>query len=162
MKSLLARGNSHRDVLEKYFDNPTVSHVALMESEAETRVVITSKTGEILAKSSDVDASMEKHLYTKTSDVNTNGSVVEDRWKISNSICTISPIQIGNEIKGYVYMFLGTDSIKQMIQYLTYQFIFVGAITFIHFIVIKHYIFLKKRHPKVPFSDLNHLITTKC
>ncbi|MCV5714782.1 HAMP domain-containing protein, partial [Escherichia coli] len=30
-----------------------------------------------------------------------------------------------------VYMFLGTDSIKQMIQRLTYQFIFVGAITFI-------------------------------
>ncbi|MDA1569930.1 two-component sensor histidine kinase, partial [Bacillus cereus] len=26
VKSLLARGNSHRDVLEKYFDNPTISH----------------------------------------------------------------------------------------------------------------------------------------
>ncbi|WP_223268725.1 MULTISPECIES: hypothetical protein [Bacillus cereus group] len=90
---------------------------------------------------------MEKHLYTKTSDVNTNGSVVEDRWKTSNSIYTISPIQIGNEIKGYVYMFLGTDSIKQMIQYLTYQFIFVGSITFIHFIVIKRYIFFKEKTP---------------
>ncbi|MCG7044771.1 hypothetical protein LDP22_33280, partial [Pseudomonas aeruginosa] len=81
--------------------------------------------------SSDVDASMEKHLYTKMPDVNTNGSVAEDHWKTSNYICTISPIQIDNEIKGYVYMFLGTDSIKQMIQRLTYQFIFVGAITFI-------------------------------
>ncbi|MFT0603590.1 sensor histidine kinase [Bacillus cereus] len=131
VKSLLARGNSHRDVLEKYFDNPTISHVALMESEAETKVVITSKTGEILAKSSDVDASMEKHLYTKMPHVNTNGSVAEDHWKTSNYICTISPIQIDNDIKGYVYMFLGTDSIKQMIQRLTYQFIFVGAITFI-------------------------------
>ncbi|QDZ76817.1 sensor histidine kinase [Bacillus cereus] len=131
LKSLLARGNSHRDVLEKHFDNLTISHVALMESEAETKVVITSKTGEILAKSRNIDASMEKHLYTKMPDVNTNSSVAGDHWKTSNYICTISPIQIDNEIKGYVYMFLGTDSIKQMIQRLTYQFIVVGAITFI-------------------------------
>ncbi|MDM5188153.1 HAMP domain-containing sensor histidine kinase [Bacillus sp. DX4.1] len=131
VKSLLARGNNHRDVLEKYFDNQTISHVALMESEAETKVVITSKTGEILAKSSNVDASMEKHLYTNMPDVSKNGAVAEDHWKTSNYICTISPIQIGNDIKGYVYMFLGTDSIKQMIQRLTYQFIVVGAITFI-------------------------------
>lgn len=32
MTALLKRGNSHRDVLEKYFDKQTISHVALMES----------------------------------------------------------------------------------------------------------------------------------
>ncbi|MFD0771356.1 ATP-binding protein [Bacillus sp. CGMCC 1.60114] len=131
VKSLLTRGNNHRDVLEKYFDNQTISHVALMESEAETKVVITSKNGEILAKSSNVDHSMEKHLHTKMPPVSKNGTVVEDHWKTSNYICTISPIQVGSDTKGYVYMFLGTDSIKQMIQRLTYQFIVVGAITFI-------------------------------
>ncbi|MEI4832189.1 HAMP domain-containing sensor histidine kinase [Bacillus sp. FJAT-53711] len=131
VKSLLTRGNNHRDVLEKYFDDQTISHVALMESEAETKVVITSKNGEILAKSSNVDYSMEKHLHTKMSLVNKNGTVVEDHWKTSNYICTISPIQVGSDTKGYVYMFLGTDSIKQMIQRLTYQFIVIGAITFI-------------------------------
>ncbi|MGG2066061.1 HAMP domain-containing sensor histidine kinase [Bacillus sp. S14(2024)] len=131
VKSLLTRGNNHRDVLEKYFDDQTISHVALMESEAETKVVITSKNGEILAKSSNVDHSMEKHLHTKMSPVNKNGTVVEDHWKTSNYICTISPIQVGSDTKGYVYMFLGTDSIKQMIQRLTYQFIVIGAITFI-------------------------------
>lgn len=131
VKSLLTRGNNHRDVLEKYFDNQTISHVALMESEAETKVVITSKNGEILAKSSNVDYSMEKLLHTKMPPVNKNGTVVEDHWKTSNYICTISPIQVGSDTKGYVYMFLGTDSIKQMIQRLTYQFIVVGAITFI-------------------------------
>ncbi|GAA3333307.1 hypothetical protein GCM10020331_096840 [Ectobacillus funiculus] len=45
VSSLLARGNSHRDVLEKYFDPQTIMHVALMESEAETKVVITAKGG---------------------------------------------------------------------------------------------------------------------
>lgn len=42
MTALLKRGNSHRDVLEKYFDFQTISHVALMESEAETKVIITN------------------------------------------------------------------------------------------------------------------------
>lgn len=131
VKSLLARGNSHRDVLEKYFDNQTISHVALMESEAETKVVIISPNGEILAKSRDVDAAMEKHLYSKMPPVSKSGTVIEEHWKTSNYICTVSPIQVGGDIKGYVYMFLGTDSIKQLIQRLTYQFIVVGAITFI-------------------------------
>lgn len=129
--SLLTRGNSHRDVLEKHFDEQTISHVALMESEATTKVVVTSETGKILTTSQDIDNSMEKHLYTQMKTVRKNGSVVEDHWKTSNYICTVSPIRIDGNIEGYVYMFLGTDSIKQMIQRLTYQFIVAGAITFV-------------------------------
>ncbi|CAM4220085.1 histidine kinase [Bacillus manliponensis] len=129
--SLLARGNSHRDVLEKHFDEQTISHVALMESEANTKVVVTSETGEILASSQDIDNSMKKHLYTQMKTGRKNDSVVDDHWKTSNYICTVSPIKIDGNIKGNVYMFLGTESIKQMIQRLTYQFIVAGIITFI-------------------------------
>lgn len=49
--ALQKRGNSHRDVLEKHFDQRTVEHVALMETEAETNVIITDKNRHILAQS---------------------------------------------------------------------------------------------------------------
>lgn len=42
---LLARGNNHRDVLEKNFDHSTLEHVTMMESEAVTDVVITNEKG---------------------------------------------------------------------------------------------------------------------
>ncbi|WP_028400090.1 sensor histidine kinase [Ectobacillus panaciterrae] len=129
--SLLTRGNSHRDVLEKYFDPQTIMHVALMESEAETKVVITSNDGSILAKSNNVDPAMEEHLYKKMGPVPKQGTVIENHWKTSNYICTVSPIQIQGDTKGYVYMFLGTDSIKEMIQRLTNQFLLIAAITFL-------------------------------
>lgn len=129
--SLLARGNSHRDVLEKYFDDETIKHVALMESEAETKVVITSKDRKILAKSNNLDAAMKKHLHLDMKDISPKGTVIEDHWKTSNYICTVSPIRIQDEVKGYVYMFLGTDSIREMINRLTYQFMVVEVVTFI-------------------------------
>ena len=44
-EQLLARGNSHRDVLEKNYNPSTLELVTLMESEAETDVVITNDKG---------------------------------------------------------------------------------------------------------------------
>lgn len=60
MTALLKRGNSHRDVLEKYYDEQTISHVALMESEAETTVVITNTNKEVLAKSNKINTTIKK------------------------------------------------------------------------------------------------------
>lgn len=59
MTALLKRGNSHRDVLEKYYDEQTISHVALMESEAETTVVITNTNKEVLAKSNKINTTIK-------------------------------------------------------------------------------------------------------
>lgn len=59
MTALLKRGNSHRDVLEKYYDKQTISHVALMESEAETTVVITNTNKEVLAKSNEINTTIK-------------------------------------------------------------------------------------------------------
>lgn len=131
VSSLLARGNSHRDVLEKYFDPQTIMHVALMESEAETKVVIASKDGQILAKSNNIDANMQEHMDKRMMQIPQTGTIIENHWKTSNYICTVSPIQIQGETKGYVYMFLGTDSIKEMISRLNNLFLLIGAITFL-------------------------------
>lgn len=49
--SLQARGNAHRDILEKHFEADTISHVTLMESEANTDVVISDMNGKILGSS---------------------------------------------------------------------------------------------------------------
>lgn len=62
MTALLKRGNSHRDVLEKYFDKQTISHVALMESEAETTVVITNANKDVLAKSNEINTIIKSIL----------------------------------------------------------------------------------------------------
>lgn len=128
--ALLARGNSHRDVLEKSFNPETISHVALMESEAKTKVVITSKTGDILAASKNVDSPMKRHLKNNMP-VSPKGIIIEKHWRTSNYICTVSPIIIDHQIKGYVYMFLGTDTIKSLVNHMKNQFLIAGVITFL-------------------------------
>lgn len=51
LERLQARGNSHRTILEQNFNNETLAHVVLMESEASTDVVVTDHLGTILASS---------------------------------------------------------------------------------------------------------------
>ncbi|KEK23819.1 sensor histidine kinase [Bacillus gaemokensis] len=153
MTALLKRGNSHRDVLEKYFDSQTISHVALMESEAATKVVITNADKKILAKSNDIDSTIKKHITKMITGANHNGTIIENHWKTSNYICTVSPIVINGKTEGYVYMFLGTNSIEQMIDGLTKQFIIAGAITFVLTVIT---IFLLSRLLTQPLLRMKH------
>ncbi|MEN1937662.1 ATP-binding protein [Paenibacillus sp. 102] len=153
MTALLKRGNSHRDVLEKHFDSQTISHVALMESEAETKVVITNAHKEILAKSNDIDSTIKRHIVEMITSSDHNGTIIENHWKTSNYICTVSPIIIEGKIQGYVYMFLGTSSIKQMIAGLTKQFLVAGVITFILTVIT---IFLLSRLLTKPLLRMKH------
>ncbi|PEP60724.1 MULTISPECIES: sensor histidine kinase [Bacillus] len=153
MTALLKRGNSHRDVLEKYFDFQTISHVALMESEAETKVIITNAQKKILAKSNDIDSTIKRHIIGMIANTNHNGTIVENHWKTSNYICTVSPIIIEGKTQGYVYMFLGTSSIKEMIAGLTKQFLVAGVVTFILTVIT---IFLLSRLLTKPLLRMKH------
>lgn len=51
LASLQARGNSHRTVLEQNFNEETLAHVVLMESNESTDVVVTDYEGTILVSS---------------------------------------------------------------------------------------------------------------
>lgn len=92
LASLQARGNSHRTILEQNFNNETLAHVVLMESEASTDVVVTDREGTILASSqphleiSDLFRKIEGNIPYE-------GRVLQDNWQKVQAIATISPIQ---------------------------------------------------------------------
>ncbi|MGQ3540673.1 HAMP domain-containing sensor histidine kinase [Bacillus cereus] len=153
MTALLKRGNSHRDVLEKYYDKQTISHVALMESEAETTVVITNANKEILAKSNEINTTINDHISKMQTRTDHNGAIIENHWKTSNYICTVSPIVVDGKHEGYVYMFLGTESIEKLVNGLTKQFIIAGAITFLLTVIT---IFLLSRLLTKPLLHMKH------
>ena len=128
LSELHARGNSHRNVLQKHFDKPTIYHVALMETEADTDVVITTHDGTILAKSNKLTTQMEDLLQQESDTIPTEGMVVENRWKTELNISTVSPIMVDDQTVGHVYMFKDTSSIQKMIWSLKQHFILVGAL----------------------------------
>ncbi|MDZ5473926.1 HAMP domain-containing sensor histidine kinase [Bacillus sp. 31A1R] len=130
LNNLLARGTSHREVLEKNFDQMTISHVALMEAEAETSVVITDEKYEVIQSSNEVTPEKIK-LILESSDhkYNSAGEYLETRWRTEEYLATASPIIINQNEVGYVYMFLDTSIIRNMIQGLTKQFVYIGFLT---------------------------------
>src|SRR5699024_6764361 len=58
MGDLLARGNTHRDVLEENYTSSTLNHVAIMESESDFIVVITDRNGEVVTSSNPMEPKM--------------------------------------------------------------------------------------------------------
>ncbi|WLR52874.1 HAMP domain-containing sensor histidine kinase [Bacillus tianshenii] len=126
-ENLKARGRSHSNVLEKNFEDVTFKHVALMESETETIAVITDKNHEVVASSNPVTAQMSK-LITKgrTELHNPQGELLEANWRTEPYLATACPIQQNGSVVGYMYMFLPSDLIRDMIKSLTSQFLFGG------------------------------------
>lgn len=141
--NLFARGNSHRDVLEKNFDQETIMHVALMESEAETGVIITDGDYNVITSSCKVTGEMKKLVgKSKVMNFTEYGGLIEDHWKTEKFIATISPIVINGNTEAYVFMFLNTDPIRNMIHDLTNRFLLIGLISI--FITLITIFFLSK------------------
>ncbi|AND42917.1 MULTISPECIES: sensor histidine kinase [Bacillaceae] len=125
--SLQARGNSHRAILEKHFDADTISHVTLMESEANTDVVITDVNGKILGSSANSE-SFERYIYSSGFNIPRKGEILEDNWKNGSFISTVSPIEIDGRTEGRVYMFQDTESLHALIKRLNGNFLLAGII----------------------------------
>ena len=128
--NLLARGTTHRNVLEKNFQESTIEHVALMETEAETDVVITDAYNNVINSSNKITEGMRDLINkSKTLHYTHHGELLEDRWKTEKYLATVSPINVNGKVEGFVFMFLDTLSIRNMIHQLTNQFLLVGLIS---------------------------------
>jgi len=151
MDGLLARGNTHRDVLEDHFDRATLDHVVIMESQSEFSVVITDEKGEMIISSDSTEPAMMEII--SHSEENTNipseGIVIEDRWNEEEYVATDSPITIDGNHQGHVFMFAETSYVKRTVDQLSSQFVIAGLITIILTIIT---IFLLSRfiaHPLI-------------
>ncbi|WP_188453345.1 sensor histidine kinase [Virgibacillus oceani] len=152
MDSILARGNTHRDVLEDNYNQSTLEHVGIMESTSEYVVVITDKSGSVIVASDPLEQEMLNVMkHTEGNIIPTEGKVVEDRWKQKEYIATESPITINGEHKGHVYMFANTSNVKSIVDQLNNQFIVVGLITIFLTIVT---VFILSRFITIPLIKM--------
>lgn len=127
MTNLLARGNTHSEVLAGSFEPTTFEHVALMESSSDFIVIITDADGNELIHSDSIEPEMNEILeHADFGEVVQQGKIVEERWNEKEFIATDSPITIDGEHRGHVFMFAETNHIKEMVSHLRNQFLAVG------------------------------------
>src|SRR5699024_7637285 len=104
LNSILARGNTHRDVLEIHFDQTTIEHVGIMESASEFTVVITNEENKIIFSSNHVEDSMLNIVdHAHNDEVPKTGKIIEEKWNKGAYVATESPITIDGEHKGHVF-----------------------------------------------------------
>ncbi|WP_071396571.1 HAMP domain-containing sensor histidine kinase [Bacillus tuaregi] len=135
LQTLKSRGNSHKAILEKQFDDEMVDHVVLMESESNTDVIITNESGEILDSSAPVE-NFRRYIEAPLTPIPNDGQVLEEKWEQEPYIATVSPIQIDQKVSGYVYMFQDTALVRILIHSLNEHFLIAGLISVIFTIII--------------------------
>lgn len=98
---LLNRGNTHRDVLVDSYDQTTMRHVSMMETNSSFTVVITDAGGKQLEASRRLTNEMRRELQHTDFDYRQQGKVVTMR----DFLMTDSPITIDGKHRGHVFMF---------------------------------------------------------
>ncbi|WP_031546310.1 sensor histidine kinase [Salinicoccus luteus] len=132
MGDLLARGNTHRDVLEENYTSTTLDHVVIMESESDLIVAITDRGGEVIRSSDAIGAEVEAVIeHTDEGRVPDEGVILESDWADEQYVATDSPIIMDGKHSGHVFMFADSNHIKEIISNLTRQFLFIGLVTVI-------------------------------
>lgn len=132
MENLLARGETHSEVLEDSFEQITLAHVGMMEAATDFSVVITDATGEIIINSDALEPEMLAVLeHTEFEYTSVEGKIIEEDWKDKKYIATDSPITIDGKHAGHVFMFSPTDNIDRIVAHLKNQFLLVALIAMV-------------------------------
>ncbi len=130
LEALKSRGNSHSDVIELTFDETTLHHIKIMESQTDTEVVITNDVGEVITSSKTLDKGMEEILTRNISENNASnkGLIIQSNLHDQQYISTVSPFIAANGDSGFVYMFKSTDQIQNVISRLNEHFILASVL----------------------------------
>ncbi|WP_047982433.1 sensor histidine kinase [Ornithinibacillus contaminans] len=152
MDSLLARANTHSAILENNFNSSTMEHVAIMESESEYAVIITDEDGNVLINSDPIEKEMLDIIeHTDYEEIPSGGKVLEQRWTERQYIAADSPININGEHHGHVIMFANTNIVKNMVNHLSDQFVWIGITTVILTIIT---VFFLSRFITIPLMKM--------
>lgn len=128
VNALQARGNSHRSILEKHFTTETIAHVALMESESTTDVVVTDPTLQVLGASNQ-NKKLTPYLKLPTSPIPRQGIIIENNWETEPFITSVSSLEKDGKVIGYVFMFQDTETVHSLIKRLNQHFVLAGVLT---------------------------------
>ncbi|WP_223700888.1 sensor histidine kinase [Sutcliffiella deserti] len=137
-EALLARGASHRDVLEDSFTDNTLQHIVLMESKTDTEVVITDQNGDVIESSIALNEEINFFILQITND----DQVIEADWESQSYIATASPFRSNSGENGTVYMLKSTNQMKGLITDLNHHFA-IAVIIILFFLVITNIILVK-------------------
>jgi signal transduction histidine kinase len=128
LNALQARGNSHRAILENHFTPETITHVALMETESTTDVVVTDADLQILGSSSKNEQLID-NVTLPSKEIPQEGVIIENDWETEPFISTVSSLENEGEIIGYVFMFQDTETVHSLIKRLNQHFLLAGFLT---------------------------------
>ncbi len=159
LSNLQTWGNNHRHILELSFHEETIRHIAMMEAQTDSQVVLTKPDGAIYMSSNQVTDDMKKIMKTTPRKVPYDGLILEDDWKNASYIASVSPVVINHKNCGYVYMFQNTQKIRDLISGLNQHFLIAGLLSLLFMVIIIIILTRVVTHPVIQMSEATKRIS---
>ncbi|OEH86597.1 hypothetical protein BHU72_10070 [Desulfuribacillus stibiiarsenatis] len=150
---LMHRGHGHAEVLAEHYNIHTLEHVASMERDAITDVIVVDKNGRVLIASEAVTEDQYIYVQPLGHARIHHQEAIEIDWRNKPYIVTRSPIIKNNELFGAVYMFTPTKPIRDAV---TFQFKIVVAVWLISGLIGVLLIYLLSRVITRPLLEMKN------
>ncbi len=160
LRSLQARGNNHRDVLEISSDPSTLHHIGLMETNTDTEVVITDLKGKIILASGPLDKSIKHTLKIPIKHIPRKGLVLQPDWRNEKYISTVTEFNGGIEHEGYVYMFKKTNDVQKLISELNQHFLLASALILVFMLFTVYFLSKALTKPLISMIEATKKLST--
>ncbi|WP_226670144.1 sensor histidine kinase [Metabacillus litoralis] len=161
LKALKSRGNSHSDVLEISYDETTLHHIQMMETETDTEVVITDDTGKMITSSKPIDDGMNKIVTRNGAELKASneGLILQSDWQNEQYISTVSSFKDPNGDIGYVYMFKSTEQIQSLISRLNEHFILASVLILLFMLITIFFLSKALTKPLISMKEATRRIS---
>ncbi|MFD2117118.1 sensor histidine kinase [Paenibacillus yanchengensis] len=137
---ILRSGSNHRSVLEDHYSEETIKHIALMENNPDTGVVIMNVHRDIIGQSNNgVISELEKLDMDKL--FQSPDQLVVKHWRTTPYLVSVHPYEAKQE-SGILILFQSTEALHSLDKELQKQFLIAGV--FIFLIVVTLYILLTR------------------
>jgi signal transduction histidine kinase len=123
-----------------------------METNTDTKVVITDLKGKIILTSGPVDKSIKHILEMPIKHISRKGLILQPDWMNEKYIATVTEYNGGVEHQGYVYMFKNTNDVQKLISELNQHFILASALILFFMLIT---IFFLSRALTKPLISMN-------
>ncbi|MGL4821112.1 MAG: histidine kinase dimerization/phospho-acceptor domain-containing protein, partial [Bacilli bacterium] len=142
---LQMRGENYATMLGETYLSDTIVHVAEMERSPDiVSVVVDALRSQVLSNSVGATPSMLAHTLNDRRTIGTESVVMEHDYTNTQWVCTASPIMVGNETVGYVYMFQSAETIRDAVQpiasLVVWGFLFCILFSIILSVVLSRYL----------------------
>lgn len=132
VEKLLIRGIVYSNLISDQAQEDTLSWIASLEEQQDTKIAISDGTNiRVLGEKNALSQEMLNQIREGKNIITSKSMVMEKDWSNRDFLCIVSPIFQQKQVVGYVYLFEGTEYIRDLVNKISMLFFVMTGLSIV-------------------------------